>query len=270
MIRGEGGRFVGSASFYSMSAQAAVLGAFTAMSVVSGQYFLTQINNEMQMMKLKLDEILEFLYGDKKAELLSEMSFIRYAYENFSSIMAHEQQRVATIAGIQNAKKVAIKDIEFYIHDLESTVSGKMKDFSELNERIEKAFQIKESLDLSQQLYVMSNMMEVYYAQNCDADYLRALENDVLSYIDKCDKRMLGSFSTLRGHIGGYKAKPMEKVDKAEPEKRVGQLIDALNSGEENSSMRRTVRSSLDAVSRPSEYYLTSDGSVYIRESQAL
>lgn len=65
MIR-ENGKFVGSASLYSMSTQAVVMGTFNAMSIASGQYFLSQINDEMRMMNMKLDEILEFLYGDKK------------------------------------------------------------------------------------------------------------------------------------------------------------------------------------------------------------
>lgn len=145
MIR-ENGKFVGSASFYTMSAQAALMGVFTAMSVASGQYFLSQINNEMWMMNMKLDEILEFLYGDKKTEL----SFIRYAYENYVSIMSHEQQRIATITSLQEAKKVAMKDIEFYINDLETTVSYKTKDYADLESRTEKTFLIKESLELSQ------------------------------------------------------------------------------------------------------------------------
>lgn len=265
MIR-QNGQFVGSASFYAMTAQAAVMGAFTAMSVASGQYFLAQINSEMQMMRMKLDEILEFLYGDKKAELMSEMSFIRYAYQNFNSIMAHEQQRVSTIVSLQESRKVAMKDIEFYVSDLDATVSRKSKDATDLNERINKAFQIKDSLELSQQLYVMSSMMEVYYAQNMDPEYLNNLEKDMLAYIDKCDKRLLGSFGTLKGHIVGYKPKPMEKYDKAVPEKQVTDLIDTLNSGEE-SEMRKAVRSALHAASRPTEYYLSGEGNVYIKAS---
>ena len=61
---------------------------------------------------------MDFLYGDKKAELMSEISFTKYAFENYASIMAHEAQRAATITSLQSAKKVAMNDIEFYIHDL--------------------------------------------------------------------------------------------------------------------------------------------------------
>lgn len=263
MIR-ENGKFVGSASFYSMSTQAAIMGTFTAMSIASGQYFLSQINNEMRMMNMKLDEILEFLYGDKKAELMAEMSFIKYAYENYSSIMCHEQQRIATITSLQEAKKVAMKDIEFYINDLETTVSSKMKDYAELESRTEKSFQIKESLELSQQLFVMSSMMEVYFAQNQDPEYLDSIEKDMLAYIDKCDKRMLGSFSALKGAINGYKARPMEKIDKSVCEKRVSNLVDSLNGGEE-AEMRKAVRSALHASAKKAEYYLSQEGEVFIK-----
>ena len=64
------GHIAGHASFYPLAAQAAVLGAFTVLSAVTGQYFLTQINSELKIVNQKLDEILGFLYGEKKAELM--------------------------------------------------------------------------------------------------------------------------------------------------------------------------------------------------------
>jgi hypothetical protein len=44
---------------------------------------------------------------------MSEINFIQRAYKNYNSIMNHESQRIATISSIQNAEKVAMKDIEF-------------------------------------------------------------------------------------------------------------------------------------------------------------
>lgn len=264
MIRGESGRFVGSASFYPMAMQAALMGAFTAMSIASSQYFLAQINNQMRMMNLKIDEILEFLYGDKKAELLSEMSFLQYAYQNYESIMSHDIQRTATVVSLQGAKKVAMKDIEFYISDLDAAVSRRPKDYEELQQHVDKALQIRESLSLSQQLYVMSSMMEVFYSQNLDSAYLDCLEHSMLAYIDKCDKRMLGSFSKLDGQVNAYKPKPMEKVDKTEAEKKIHTVVDGLNNGEE-SKLRKSVRASLHSMDQSAEYYLAPNGNVYVK-----
>lgn len=73
----------------------------------------------------------------------------------------------------------------------------------------------------------------------------------MLAYIDKCDKRMLGSFSTLKGIISGYKARALEKIDKSTCEKQVGNLLDSLNGGEE-SDMRKAVRSALHALTKKS------------------
>ena len=139
MIRGENGRFLGSASFYRMTTQAALLGVFSAMSAATGQYFLAEINSKMEKIQLKLDKILEFLYGDKKAELLAELSFIKYACENFRSIMPHEAQRQATIISLQASRKVAMKDIEFYMGDLDAAANESGKDYATIKAQTDRA-----------------------------------------------------------------------------------------------------------------------------------
>lgn len=263
MLR-DGGKFVGTASLYSAAAQAAFLSAFTAMSICSSQYFLSEINRDLKVMKLNLDKILEFLYGEKKAELMSEASFVKYAYQNYNSIMEHEVQRIATIGSLQNAKKIAMKDIEFYMHDLDSTVNGKNQaDFVGL---VGKAFQIKESLELSMQLYGMSSVLEIYYSQNHESEYIKYIETELSSYIDKCEKRMLSSFSVLSKCINDHKSKLWEKIDKSPYEKSVGELMDLLNSGEE-SALRKSLRSVLNAASQTKEYVLRNDGTVYLKAS---
>lgn len=262
MIHGADGKFVGTASFYPMQAQAVLLGAFSAMAIASGQYFLTEIRSELNMMNLKLDKILEFLYGDKKAELMAEISFARYAYQNYSAIMACEAQRNATITSLQQSKKVAMKDIEFYMNDLHSAVNAEGKNYENLEALSENALQIKESLDLSIQLYVMSSLLEVYYAQNYAEEYINYLESEMLIYMDKCEKRILSSFSVLKRRLDEYKSKPLEKVDKSIYTAKIAELIAPLNSGEE-STLRKSVRSALHASSRNLEYYLSEDGSLY-------
>lgn len=55
---------------YLLAVQAIICGAFISMAIVSGQYFLSQINNELKMIKYNLDKILGFLYGDKKVNTI--------------------------------------------------------------------------------------------------------------------------------------------------------------------------------------------------------
>jgi len=261
----EHGKIVGSASLYPAAMQAAVLGAFTAMSIASGQYFLAQINSQLGMMQKKLDDVLQFLYGDKKAELIAEMKFAQYAYENYGFIMDNDAQKIATISSLQEGKKVATKDIEFYIEDLKKIVENEEKnDWAKITED---AFKEKQCLDLAIQLYIMTTVLEVYYSQNQNQDYLDYLEKDVTTYVSKCEKRILGSFTELKANIANaQKGRLFGKNDKEDPKKEIEQLLEQLSQGGE-SKLETSLHSVLRIAEQPKEYYLNNDGEVYVRTS---
>lgn len=261
MVKGENGRFVGTASLYPAEVQAIMLSTFNTMSIASGQYFLAQINNELKTMNQNIDKILEFLYGDKKAELISEVNFVKAAYQNYISIMEHDQQRLATIISIQEARKVAVKDIEFYISDLDSAVNTKGGDITAL---VDKMFQIKDCLELSIQLYCMSNVLEIYYSQNYDANYISNVENNSVMYIDKCEKRMLSCFSKLSIQIHTAKDNLLKKIDKPALEKRVESAVESLSRATE-SNMLKSLRLVAHASEAKAEYCLTGDGELYLK-----
>lgn len=258
---GENG-IAGHAPLYSLQSQAIIMGAFTAMSIASGQYFLSEINSNLTAINQKADKILEFLYGDKKAELISEVSFVTFAYQNYNSIMINDVQRTATIVNIQEARKVAMKDMEFYISDLDSL--SKTKDISDLDLFVNEAFRIKECLQLAIQLYSMSNILEVYYSQNVDVTYLKYVEKDILTYIDKCEKRMLSDFSAIQMRVANYKGGPLRKIDKSVYEKQVNDIVDLLGSGEELIK-RKPIQSVLQSHQKESVYYLDKEGDVYLQ-----
>ena len=252
----------GHAPLFSLQNQAVVMGAFSVMSIASGQYYLSEINHNLTAINQKADKILEFLYGDKKAELMSEVRFINFAYQNYRSIMSNDMQRTATIVNIQEARKVAMKDIEFYISDLDSLT--KSKDISDLNTFVDDAFRMKDCLQLAIQLYCMSNVLEVCYSQNVDANYLNYVEQDIFAYIDKCEKRMLSDFSSLQTKVGNYKGGPLKKVDKTEYERRVNEIVDLLGSGEELIK-REPLKFVLHSYQKESVYCFDKSGNVYLK-----
>lgn len=252
----------GHASLQSMRQQAVLLSALNVMSLVSGQYFLAEINSNLTTLNQKVDKILEFLYGDKKAELLSEVSFVNSAYQNYNSIMSHDQQRTATIIGLQGARKTAVKDIEFYMSDLDSLV--KTKDNSDLEQFVNKAFKIKDCLQLSVQLYCMSNILEVYYSQNMEASYIDYVEKEILAYIDKCEKRLLSSFSAIEIYVMKFKGNLLKKIDKSVYESQIGEYVELLGNGKEFVE-RKPLQSVLQSCLQERTYYLDKVGDVYLK-----
>lgn len=255
-------RFAGHAPLYSLQNQAIIMGAFNVMSIASGQYFLSKINSNLTAINQRADKILEFLYGDKKAELMSEVSFVNFAYQNYNSIMVNEIQRTATLVNVQEARKVAMKDIEFYMSDLDTL--SKTKDISDLSSFVNEAFRIKECLQLAIQLYSMSNILEVYYSQNMDRTYLMYVEKDILTYIDKCEKRILSDFSAIQMRVANYKSNPLRKIDKSEYGKQINDIVDLLGDGEELVK-RKPLQSVLQSYKKEILYYLDKDGDVYLQ-----
>lgn len=258
----DGNGFKGQAPLYSLKEQAVIIGAFSIMAIASGQYYLSEINSNLTAINQKVDKILEFLYGDKKAELMSEVKFVNFAYQNYSSIMVNDMQRTATIVNIQQARKVAMKDIEFYIADLDSL--AKTKDISDLDSFVNDILRLKDCLQLAIQLYSMSNILEVYYSQNVNAKYLEYIENDIFTYIDKCEKRILSDFSAIQMRIMNFKGSPLKKIDKSVYEERINGIVDLLGSGEELIK-REPLRSVLHSCQKDSIYYLNDEGEIYLK-----
>lgn len=260
-LKGVDGRFAGSASIYPMWTEAAVLGAFSVMSVVTGQFFLTLINKELKMINTKLDLILNFLYEDKRAELMSQIDFMQYAYQNYGSIMAHSEQRIATVYGLQEARKLAVQDIDFYLSIMKTTIGtadGKIP----IEDLVSKVFQMKESLDYSMQLYSMSSLLEVCYAQNYDLNYIKYIEEYSFDYIEKWEKRMLPPYNDLLKIIDGNKKK---NPNKERQRNQVQEWINTLQNGE--SHLKKSIKRVLHSTRQETEYYLTKEGEIYMQAS---
>lgn len=287
-IRGETG-FIGSASFYSLSTLAALMGAFTVVSAVTGQYFLSQINQELNVINQNISEILQFLYKEKKSELIAEVKFTQYAYQNYTSIMTHEAQRIATLCSLQHAKKIAMKDIDFYLNDLsgkiDSIISPKKYSKSDTNSEqspAEICIQIEKSIDLAIQLYVTSSFLEVYYSQNFDSAYIDFSTENIYQQIDDYRTRMLTLFSSLKGCMGtassekdGFKQKislsfiakgdNTSDIQTNNTPDQINQIINNLSS-RENLISKEKIKSILNTPKRESTYFFTSDGDVYFEK----
>ena len=264
IINPDTNRIAGSASLHSLSAYGAVLGAFTAMSIATGQFFLTEINQELRIVNQKIDKILEFLYGDKKAELLGEISFIQFAYENFTSIMEHSEQRIATMSSLQQSRRVAMKDIEFYLNDLNSTVNEGMKTAADFNGGVDRAFQIAESINLSIQLYATSSLLEVFYSQNSDESFIQFLDAELSGYVKKCNNRLLADFTTLKSKVENYKkTMPLgDSLDKKHLQERIEQQINSVFNDDVSKKYKELIEA-VHNLSNPVKYIVNASGEVY-------
>lgn len=271
-LRGADGRFVGSAALRPVNTAgiSAALAVFSVMSVATGQYFLTSINNKMRLINKKLDDIIDFLYGEKRSELLSEVDFVQYALRNYTTIMPNEYQRISVLVNLQEAKKTAMKDIDFYITDLSKKTSEGVSSYEALKEICEGAIEEKQSLELSLQLYTMASISEVYYSENFDPEYVGYVKDTALGYISKCEKTISREFGKLHGRNNEFKpavSLPFAPaIDRSDMGKKLSDIMQELYD-REKSPLAEAVTSALDPANKPTEYYLTKSGDVYVKET---
>ena len=204
----------------------------------------------------------------KESELKAYIKVTQNAYKNYAYIMSNEPQRNATIGSLQRARAVAIGNIDFYLNGLVSIPGNKQED---IESDCKQALARKECLDLSFQLYAMSWILEVYYAQNFEAKYIENVKEDIINDIYGRRDAIRDSFRTLSDRLSvaksdWFKARTREerREIRATLRKQVADVIRSLElpNGDWLSSLTDSVSSSLDAVSKKRNYYL-SNGEVY-------
>lgn len=255
------GHFAGTASLYKVDpASVAAFQMFSVVSFATGQYFLADISSKLTEVNRKLDDLLVFLQASKRTELLSELTFVKYALANYSTIMLSEPQRMATIGNLQRAKIKAVADMEFYTEQLEDSVGAKTNE-----NQARTVLQNKQGIDLASQLYAISTIMEAYYAQNWNKSYLANIKADAKPLFALSQNRMIGALKTFSDKISKEiesKKKGLLKGDVSASEHKILELSDALNAQPE-SPLLVLVKDALDKSSAPTELYLRLNGEVY-------
>ena len=228
---------------------------------------MNDLDSKLSIISGKLDKILEFLYGDKKAEIIAEMQFIRYAYTNFESIFKNETHRLATLTNIQSSKRIAMKNIEFYLADLDTYSHKNTKNDNELKKLSEDILNIKDSLELSVELFFSSSVLEIYYSDNHDKNYIENTIAEVNAYLEECHRRNLKDIALMAGRWESVFNKDNKGLPVPLPKPKQ-HTPNPFNDVVESTSRRETINISkkiLDNIQNPiREYIVTENGEVYI------
>lgn len=254
--------FNGSASLHPVDpASVALFNVFSVASFATGQYFLSDISSKMSEINRKLDDVLTFLEDSKRTELLSELTFVKYAVNNYSTIMLSEPQRIATLSNIQRSKIKAVADIDFYTTELERRISAK-----DAQKNQQSVLTAKQNLDLASQLYTISSIMEPYYAQNWNAAYLKSICDEADLLLGYTKNRISDAISPYakairEAHKENFTSK-FVKNPLSENEKQVLHIAEKLTN-QVHHPLVAVIDSALKAPMKASELYLAADGSVY-------
>lgn len=257
------GKITGHAGIAPVNAM--VLNVFSILSITTGQFFLTQINSNLSSINQKMDDIIEFLYSDKRAELLSELNFIKKVYHNYSIIMNNDVQRTAVLGNILESNKTAIKNIEFFTEDLKTICTKPYNNASQLNKAVDKIVKrVYKNIELAAQLYIMSIALEVYYSQNFDEKYLEWNKNSLLELNTKCNNDVILGLSSLNQQIINYKNTPINSIDKTKLQSQLQPLLEVNHNNQTLLKQNKAIEL-FDNIASPCEITINKDNIIYYK-----
>lgn len=159
------------------------LGAFNAMSIATGQYFLSQINGKLEDLETGLSDIMDYLQMEKRCEILANDITIMNIYSNLDYILANDFERQSVSSNLKQIKRDSLSNILLLKAKIESskdklnlTSKSKAEDLTEVFEELNK--------DMPQYWcairgYANASVLDTIIAEMDSGEYIDNIKNDL-------------------------------------------------------------------------------------------
>ena len=156
----KGGNIAGHAGLQSTSALVSPMLIFTAVSTLTGQYFLSEINNSIQNVLKEMEEIKDIILRKEESFLFACSSSLQRITANFSQLTESNTRKTATFVTLQNDINKLSASIYFYSSqiinifseiardpfDKKVSVTDIKKELTELTQKMLTAIEIRKML----------------------------------------------------------------------------------------------------------------------------
>lgn len=187
VVNGANNKITGQAKITELAAGPMTINVvFSAMSAITGQYYLTQINSKLSDINNKIDGIRQFLEADKRSHIWGRQQFIMQTINGLDSIRSNELQKIPTISQLQSIRLEAMADIDFYSVMVQSKISEIKSLSSDKGSFHEKALDLLDEISsklplywCSVYLFSMAYYLETVLSDNMDKAFLELVYNEI-------------------------------------------------------------------------------------------
>lgn len=178
------------------------MGVFTVLSIVTSQYFLAEINKNLEDIKQRISKIDFFLRLEKRCELLSNIDFLQEIHRDYEHIVMNPSHQQAVLNNIIEIKNSANRDCMFYTGLIESSwsqLNGSKDSQKIISETLSSIAENIDNLKCAIMIYSISSILELIFSDNAgNGEYIelikadmekhrRAFEDTLLKSIDRYD-----------------------------------------------------------------------------------
>ena len=227
-IVGDSNLIVGQAGLQQLGGLASPMVVFSVMSMITGQYFMSQINKSLTELSESVEEIQRQVDTSEESTVFSSMVFLQELKNDWNLILASEDYKKCVMSNLlKNISDLAASSYYFVnrlsskLSELERSVSGKKpKIEDELIQEIEriKTF-LKYAYELRSHMKVMLVFLSSGITVDNAAEVKQALKNDaemMFSYTVKQLDSVIDSTIDALIHVSKIDLK--EKAKEIQPE----------------------------------------------------
>lgn len=185
---------------------------FSAMSAITGQYFMAKIDEGLESLTKNVKEIIDVIYDEKESDNFATYNFCEYVKSNMQLILGNEALKLSTLTNLQATNNKMCANILFYSKSIDrkiesiTNVTKKLKlignRLSEMEELSTTVFGLITQQHLSFELFCIGKVYEIQVAEIYYESYYKNLiselerigqivDSDVNELIAKCNGALL-------------------------------------------------------------------------------
>lgn len=157
------------------------LNAFNALSAVTGQYFMAQVNAKLSVIKNRIDEIKQYIDAVKQSELEAALQELNEIIKHVQFIKKDPERTRATIIQIEGVRKVARSNINLYSNQIEKVIKSASKTDSEymINKNTDELRQYMIQYRYAVYVYNLAQILKIYLNDITDVEELSIFRNEI-------------------------------------------------------------------------------------------
>lgn len=181
---------------------------FTAMSLLTGQYFMAEINKSLKGISKNLEDIKRMILDDKISRNFAIYDFYQDISSNMEIILEHDDLRISYLSNVQNTFLDLRQNITFFekrinqdVDDLQNNFKGgntTKERIKSLDKEVEKIQEFIEQRFMCSLLYMQGKVLEIQLSKIYDIEYIQKTISDLKSFEKSMNNHLIRvKFSNL-------------------------------------------------------------------------
>ena len=181
------------------------LSIFTAASMVTGQYFMAQMNSKLSQINQGINSLRDYMEAEDFSALKATDEFLQGVYSNLSSISQNDVQRQSSLTNVTGRKLICNEIANKYEQIIEEMdlPSRKKEDIDSSIFHFSKCLSV---YHYALHLYAGTVYLEMILSQNTDAEYLNNIIKDIQNHSGMYDYYLFSWENKFNRYIDEAKA----------------------------------------------------------------